>query len=74
MLLGSIDRIHANAVQSSSGEKHTAIAAPVANDVTGKAEESPPRAMDKAAKNTLYVIHGIALAHNESLRREHPEA
>jgi hypothetical protein len=54
-------------VQSSSGEKHTATAVPVANEVTGKVEESPTRVMDRAAKNTFDVIHGIALTHDESL-------
>ena len=63
----------AKAVQSSSGEKHTATAAAVANEVTGKVEESPPMAMDKAVKNTVHEIHRIALTHNESLRDGHLE-
>jgi hypothetical protein len=60
-------------LRSSSGEKQTATAVAVANEVTGKVEESPPRTMGKEVKNTFYVIQGIALAHNESLCDGHPE-
>ena len=62
----------AKAVQSSSGEKHTATAAPVASDATGKADESAPSATERAETNTFHEIHGIALTHNESLRGGHP--
>ena len=48
-------------------------AAAVANEVTGKVEESPPRAMAKAVKNTVHEIHRIALTHNESLCDGHLE-
>jgi hypothetical protein len=50
-------------VQSSSGEKHTATAAPVPRAATGKADDSAPSASDRAENNTFYEIHRDALAH-----------
>jgi hypothetical protein len=61
-------------VQSSSGEKHTATATPVPRAATGKADESALSASDRAENNTFYEIHRNVLAHDKSLRAEHPFA